>query len=130
VDSAEYNQRLLAVVKAIGEGEEAYRQAIAKAANSERAYRRRQAISRQQIRGEAKPPKNADEINDRAELLEFADGATVGDLRYQRDLDRGMEDAAKISLRAKTQEMSALQSEASLAKSEAEFIRSGPQVGP
>lgn len=130
MNAAEYNQRLLAVVKAIGDGEEIYRQAIAKAANSERAYRRRQAIARQQIRGEEKPPKNADEINDRAELLAFQDGSTVGDLRFQRDLDRGLEDAAKLALRARTQEMSALQSEASLAKSEAEFIRTSPHDGP
>lgn len=130
MNSGEYNQRLLDVVKAIGEAEVGYRQAIDKAANSERAYKRRQAIARQQIRGEEKPPKNADEINDRAELLEFKDGASVGDMRYQRDLDAGLMDAAKLWLRAKSQEMSALQSEASLAKAEAEFIRTGPNTGP
>lgn len=130
MNSGEYSQRLLDVVKAIREADEIYRQAIAKAANSERGYRRRQAIARQQVRGEVNPPKNADAVDDRAELLEFADGATVGDMRYQRDLDRGLMDAAKQLQRAKIQEMSALQSEASLSKAEAEFERTAPHQGP
>lgn len=130
MNSGEYSQRLLDVVKEIRAAEAGYREAIQQAAGAEKAYRRRQAIARQQIRGEEKPPKNADEINDRAELLEFADHMTVGDMRYARDLARGLEDAAKLLLRARTGEMSALQSEASLAKAEAEFERTAPHQGP
>ncbi len=130
MNAGEYNHRLLDVVRAIGAAEDAYREAIARAANSERAYRRREAIASQTVRGGANPPKNQSELSAMVELLEFKDGATVGDLRYQRDLDKGMMDVAKQVHRAKVGEMSALQSEASLSRAEAEFIRTGPETAP
>lgn len=130
MNSAEFNQRQLAIVRLIEEADEEHRQLVDRASNSERAYRRRQAIARQAVRGETPPPKNADEVTDRAELLAFADGAGLGDLRYQRDLDKGMLDAAKLLMKARVQELSSLQSEGGLARSEAEFIRTSPHIGP
>ncbi len=130
MNSAEFNQRQIATVKAIDEAYGAYLEAIPKAANAERAYRRRQAIARQAVRGEPSPPRNAAEIDDRAELMAFQDGATVGDLRYQRDLDRGLMDAFKQAHRAKLQELSSLQTEGSLAKAEAGFEQTRPHDGP
>lgn len=57
--------------------------------------------------------------------------AESADLRYERDLADGLRDAAREALRARRQELSALQSLLAAFKSEADFARTSPrEVSP
>lgn len=123
MNAGEYNVRLLAAVEAIHAAEAEYARTITVAANAERAYKRREAIALTTVADY----KNADDRRAKAELLAFEDGATLGDLRYAAHLADGLKDAAKLAVRNRGAELSALQSEASLAKEEARFLSSAPR---
>jgi hypothetical protein len=121
MNAYEFNQRLLAQATRIREAEGEYREAITAWVEAERSYKRAQALSFVQVDG-----KSADERNAKAELQPLAGGGTVNDLRYAAHLAEGLMDAAKLAVRNRAQELSALQSLASLEKAEAEFTRTAP----
>ncbi len=120
--SGEFNTRLMAAAQAIREAEAEYRSRIGEAAEAERAYKRREAIAMTTV----SEYRNADDRRAQVELLRFEDGHTIGDLRYAAHLAEGLKDAAKLAVRNRGQELSALQSEASLAREEARFIQTAP----
>lgn len=122
MNSGEFTQKLLQAASAIRTAEDDYRRCIEVAANTERAYKRREAIALTTV----DHYKNADDRRAQAELLPFEDGNTVGDMRYAAHLAQGMMDAAKLALRNRGQELSALQSQAALAKEEARFMSTAP----
>jgi hypothetical protein len=128
MNSGEMTRRVLACAQAIRESEAEYRRCIEAAADCERRYKRREAIALLEVTSY----KNADDRRAQAELLPFADGNTLGDLRYAAHLAQGLMDAAKLAVRNRGQELSAIQSEAALAKAEAGFLSTAPMeaVGP
>ncbi len=122
MNSGEMNLRVMACAQAIREAEAEYRARIEQHAEAERVYKRREAIAMTTV----SDYRNADDRRAQVELLKFEDGRTVGDLRYAAHLAAGLMDAAKLAVRNRNSELSALQSEASLAREEARFIQTAP----
>lgn len=122
ITAAEFNQRLVNQVRRIRGAEEDYREAIEGWADAERRYKRAQAFAYVQITD----AKNAGERDARAEMMPLADGGTINDLRYEAHLKEGLMNAAKLACQHRAGELSALQSEAALAKEEARFANYAP----
>lgn len=120
--SASFNERLIRQVKRIRDSEEEYARCIHAWVGAERDYKRAQALAFVQVEG-----KSADERNMKAELQPLAGGGTVNDLRYAAHLAEGLMDAAKLAVRNRAAELSALQSEAGLAKAETNFAQYEPR---
>lgn len=123
MNAAIFNQRLRAAADAIRDAESAYRDAIAEAAETERRYKQAEAMALIRVSSF----KNAADRAAQAELLEFPDDDTLGDFRYRAHLAEGLKDAAKLALRNRGSELSALQSEAALAKQEMQFAQFEPR---
>lgn len=126
MQAAIFNVKMLEIVKAIAEAEDEYQRCIRAWALAEKNYKRREAKAFLHI----DDAKNVREREAKAETLEFQDKQTLTDLRYEAHLAQGLMDAAKGAHRARMAELSALQSEANLAKEEARFARTGPGVDP
>lgn len=129
VGSADFNRRLLDQVQLIRTAEDEYRQAIATWAEAERLYKLGQAVAYVHVTG----AKNAGERDARAEEMDlhalrgsFDPGTTINGLRHAAHLAENMMNAGKLAVQNRAAELSALQSEANLAKEEARFIRSAP----
>lgn len=120
---ATINQQLLDAARRCTDAQAELERCVQSAANSERAYKRRQAIAVTQVG----PQKNAGQRDAMVELLKFEDGATVGDLRYQAHLDENLRVSALEAVRTARTMLSAYQTLANLARAEAEFVRTGPQ---
>lgn len=121
MNAGEYNQRLIAQVKRIRGAEAEYEARIGAWAEAERVYKRAQSRAYLQVEG-----RNVAEREARAEEFLLGDGENVNDLRYAAHLAEGMMNAAKLALQNRSAELSALQSEASLAREEAKFAAFAP----
>jgi hypothetical protein len=128
MNAGEFSGKLIQSARAISAAEDEYRGAIERWATAERLYKRRQAIATTNVT----EFRNAADREAQVELLPFEDKQTVGDLRYEAHLAENMMNACKLALQARMQELSALQSYASLAKEEARFDRTAPSevMGP
>ncbi len=114
MNAAELNVRMLAVVKRLHEAEDEYERCIREAVLAEKRYKAFEAAAFLRVSG-----SNVAERHARAEQL---DGGNLNDLRCAAHLADGLRDSAKQALRSRQSELSALQSEASLAKAEAQFL--------
>jgi hypothetical protein len=123
MNSADYNQRLLKQVVRIRDSEQEYARCIHAWVEAERSYKRATAIALLHV----EDAKNVVEREAKAELAPLAGGGTVNDLRYAAHLAEGLMDAAKLAVRNRASELSALQSEASLSRAEAEFAKYEPR---
>lgn len=121
MDAGSFNVRLIAQVKRIRQAEAEYEARIGAWAEAERVYKRAQSRAYLQVEG-----KNVAEREARAEEFLLGDGENVNDLRYAAHLAEGMMNAAKLALQNRASELSALQSEASLAREEARFMGTAP----
>lgn len=96
-------------------------------ADAERKYRHAKAVAYLRSHG-----ANITERESNAELMTIAathegEALTLNDIRHQRDLADGLRTSALEAVRSYRGVVSALQSLASLEKSEAELARYGPQ---
>lgn len=124
VTAAEFNLRLVNQVRRIRAAEDEYRQAIDAWVDAERDYKRAQAIVVAMI--EPDSYKNAGERDAKAELMPLAGGGTVNDLRRTAHRAEAMVNACKLACQHRAGELSALQSEAALAKDELRLATYGP----
>ena len=132
VTSDDFNARLIAQVRRIRAAEDEYRRAISQWAIDERLYKIGQAVAVVAV-GEA---KNAGERDAKAELIplerlhpEMPKDANVANLRFLAHQSEHLMNAAKLAVQNRNSELSALQSEASLAREEARLIRTEPREG-
>jgi len=126
VNAGEYNTRLVAQVKRIRAAEEEYAARIPAWSEAERLFKLGWSKALLQVEG-----KNADERSARAEvemvkLEDIDEPISPNALRYSMRLAEGMMNAAKLAAQNRVSELSALQSEASLAKEEAKFANFAP----
>lgn len=119
MNTAEYNRRLLMVVAEIRTAEFEYRESIEAWAEAERRYKRAAAYAVPAVG----PCRTIGERDAKVEVYPLADGGTVNDLRYDAHLKEGLVNASKLAVQNRHAELSALQSEAALARSEAELLR-------
>lgn len=126
MDAASYNQRLVKAAERLREAQATYDTRIKDHVTAERLYKLGESMALLRVEG-----RNAEERAARAEMLAIqvpdANGevqeVTVNGLRYAAHLAEGLRDSAKKAVDNYRQEMSALQSLASLAKSEAELAK-------
>ena len=98
------------------EGLKVLRESSQVAAEAEREYRKAKAEAWLKVEGTA------------AHREAQVDGLTA-DLRFERDVQEGLRRAALESVRARSQQVSLIQSLLAAYRSEAEFTRTGPEVG-
>lgn len=127
MNAAEYNQRLVAAAERLRKAHLEYDARIRDHCTAERLFKLGESIALLQVDG-----KNQQERSARAELelvtVPEVDGkVSPNQLRYAAHLAEGLRDSAKRAVDSYRQEMSALQSLASLAKSEAELAKWEPR---
>ena len=130
VNSHEFNQRLVGAANRLRKAQGEYETRIKDHVTAERLYKLGESMALLRVEG-----RNADERSAKAEMLAIqvpdANGevqeVTVNGLRYAAHLAEGLRDSAKKAVDNYRQEMSALQSLASLAKSEAELAKWEPR---
>jgi hypothetical protein len=91
-------------------------------AQAERRYRKAKAIAFLRSSG-----RNVTERESNAELFIIEDQSTLSDIRFERDTAEGLRVSALEAVRSYRGIVSALQSLASLERSEAELAKYGPQ---
>jgi hypothetical protein len=133
MNSHEFSQRLIALSRDLRQASADLESQARGYALAERLYRMERARAYLQAKGKTVGEREAnvdlapitgDERISPNERRSEPD--TVSDLRYRRDLAEGLKVAALERVRSARQEVSALQSLASLAKEEAAFDRVGP----
>lgn len=127
MNAGEFNTRLIDAMRLIRAAEQAYHDQIAEWADAERRYKLGTALATTSVG----PSKNAGERDAKAETIEVlvaGETTTVNELRWRAHRAENMMNACKLSLQARMAELSALQSEASLAKEEARFLTTAPSA--
>ena len=127
MESSEYNSRLVNAADRLRKAHLEYETRIRDHVTAERLYKLGESIALLQVDG-----KNQQERSARAEvelvtLTDLEEKVMPNQLRYAAHLAEGLRDSAKKAVDSYRQEMSALQSLASLAKSEAELAKWEPR---
>lgn len=110
----ELEERLERFSGLIDAGLEVMREASLAAAEAEREYRKAQALAWLEVEGTA--------AHRQAQV-----DALTADLRFERDVQDGLNRTAATSVRARGQQLSAVQTLVGAHRAEAEFVRTGPQ---
>lgn len=129
-DAVSLTRRILFAADALDACQRELEDRIREAAEAERFYRwcKSQATVKVVGRGET--------VAERAALAEQetfqleGEWIDLGTVRYRRDLSKGLESAAMEAVRNGRQVLSSLQTVGNLARTEAEFIRTGPEIRP
>lgn len=119
-------KRMLETMESLRASEVEAREAVYRWTAAEKAYKRRQALARLEV----KEYRNADERDSKAETMKWQDGETVASLREAAHTAEESVWIAKEVVRNRRQELSALQTLGNLEREEMALARTGPQEGP